>query len=301
MAKNEKPSIWEGIIEDGEDESLLKLTYRALVLVVGLWLITGLALFFYKDRGSFGDMFGVVNALFSGLAFAGIILTILLQKKELALQRAELKETRSVFQEQSKTLALQRFENTFFQLLRSFQDIVNGMNLIEPEDEENFTEGRDSFRFLYEFWQANLGLRPSQIEEIHESRELRLTEFEPLDSALVKYHYVYWEYQGDLGHYFRHFYTILKVIDQSHSDEAVQDPYRYSGILRSILSSYELVFIFYNGLSKHGNPKLKNLLERYSMLKNMDNGLVINQQHINEYHPMAIATSEGREAMLNNE
>lgn len=45
-------------------------------------------------RGQFGDMFGAVNALFSGFAFLGIIYTIYLQKNELALQREELKLTR---------------------------------------------------------------------------------------------------------------------------------------------------------------------------------------------------------------
>ena len=47
-----------------------------------------------SDRGAFGDFFGAINSLFSGLAFAGIIYTILLQRSELALQREELKETR---------------------------------------------------------------------------------------------------------------------------------------------------------------------------------------------------------------
>lgn len=40
-------------------------------------------------------MFGGLNALYSGLAFAGIIYTILLQREELKLQRQELKDTRS--------------------------------------------------------------------------------------------------------------------------------------------------------------------------------------------------------------
>ena len=35
-------------------------------------------------------MFGAVNSLFSGLAFAGLIFTILLQRGDLALQRREL-------------------------------------------------------------------------------------------------------------------------------------------------------------------------------------------------------------------
>jgi len=43
-----------------------------------------------EKRGQFGDMFGALNAAFSGLAFCGIIYTIFLQRKELQLQRREL-------------------------------------------------------------------------------------------------------------------------------------------------------------------------------------------------------------------
>ena len=49
----------------------------------------------WGDRGTFGDMFGAVNTLFSGLAFSGIIYTIFLQGKELELQREELAMTRA--------------------------------------------------------------------------------------------------------------------------------------------------------------------------------------------------------------
>lgn len=44
--------------------------------------------------GQFGDIFGGINALFTGLAFAGVIYTILLQRRELGLQRDELRLTR---------------------------------------------------------------------------------------------------------------------------------------------------------------------------------------------------------------
>ena len=45
-------------------------------------------------RGIVGDSFGVINSLFSGLAFAGAIYTILLQRKELGYQREELTQNR---------------------------------------------------------------------------------------------------------------------------------------------------------------------------------------------------------------
>src|SRR5215211_2246931 len=44
-----------------------------------------------EARGQFGDLFGGVNALFTGLAFAGVIYTILLQRWDLEVQREELR------------------------------------------------------------------------------------------------------------------------------------------------------------------------------------------------------------------
>lgn len=76
---------------------------KKTIIFIGLgvlvaWLIIGLSprLFFddAEGRGTFGDMFGAVNALFSGLALAGVICAILLQSQELKLQREELKLTR---------------------------------------------------------------------------------------------------------------------------------------------------------------------------------------------------------------
>ena len=72
--------------------------YLYTVCVVLAWLILGLLPIMVNEawdkRGQFGDMFGAVNSLFSALAFAGVIITILLQREELALQRHELEQTR---------------------------------------------------------------------------------------------------------------------------------------------------------------------------------------------------------------
>jgi hypothetical protein len=56
----------------------------------------------WSDRGTFGDLFGAVNALFSGLAFAGLIYTIVLQKQDLELQRKEIAQNRVELKKSSK-------------------------------------------------------------------------------------------------------------------------------------------------------------------------------------------------------
>jgi hypothetical protein len=48
----------------------------------------------WETRGIFGDMFGAANALFSGLTFAGMVYTLLMQNTELQLQRDELRMAR---------------------------------------------------------------------------------------------------------------------------------------------------------------------------------------------------------------
>ncbi|MDL2257051.1 hypothetical protein LJC06_02455 [Bacteroidales bacterium OttesenSCG-928-I14] len=61
-------------------------------------------------RGMLGDSYGALNAVFSGLAFAGVIITILIQRTELNNQRTELKLQRDEMQLQREEMQLQRQE-----------------------------------------------------------------------------------------------------------------------------------------------------------------------------------------------
>ena len=63
-------------------------------LWVGSWFLIDLNIENPTNRGTFGDKFGAINSLFSGLAFIGLIVTLIYQKEELELQRQELAETR---------------------------------------------------------------------------------------------------------------------------------------------------------------------------------------------------------------
>lgn len=104
----------------------------AALLVVGLWALSDLAITtLYQSLpdspGTFGDMFGAINSLFYGLAFAGLIYTILQQREELDLTRQE-------FIKQNETFRLQRFENTFFQLLRLNDDLLDGQTITSKHE-----------------------------------------------------------------------------------------------------------------------------------------------------------------------
>lgn len=86
-----------------------------LALVVLVWGVAAIGVWHsfpsLADRGMFGDMFGGINTLFSGLAFAGILFALHLQRQELVIQREELaaqrEELRLTREELARTASAQ--------------------------------------------------------------------------------------------------------------------------------------------------------------------------------------------------
>lgn len=84
----------------------LIIALSAVAVVLALAVTKVLVAHFYGEPANaaeFGDLFGFANALFAGLAFTALIYAVLLQSRELALQRHELSASR-------EQLALQRAE-----------------------------------------------------------------------------------------------------------------------------------------------------------------------------------------------
>lgn len=222
----------------------------------------------------FGDSFGAVNALISAFAFAGMIVTFWLQRTELKMQREELAAQRAEFCQQNETLRLQRFENTFFHMMELQQEIVNDLrindttkvNIVEdspdgmgrlgkevPINQE--IQGRNLFYYAF-----------NEAEHYDSSRKVIYGMSGILRKIGLQAYYDYYT-PTYFDHYFRHMYRILKFIDENRwLGEDKQ--YEYATFLRATLSRYELVWLFYNGLT-FGRVKLKPLIEKYAMLNNM--------------------------------
>lgn len=101
-------------------------------LAVALWIgITFAINKLFLKGNEIGDSFGAVNALFSGLAFAGLIVTIQQQWEELKLTREEMKTQSQHLQSQSITLkdherlmALSNYVTILSTLIKEEEDAV---------------------------------------------------------------------------------------------------------------------------------------------------------------------------------
>ena len=212
-----------------------------------------------EKTGLLGDSAGLINALFSGLAFGGVILTIIWQIKN---------DNRSKINAQRL-----QFENTFFNMTQTFEHIVEGLVV-----EKNDIQGGDTGTLFLNYYSSEISTEQGDstgteikgravFKYIYQQRKLegKLLRDAIVESGLAPYEIAL---KGILDHYFRYLYRILKFIDETDLIDAEQK-YRYASMFRAQLSEFELVLIYYNGVSQMGCEKLKPLLEKYSVLKNI--------------------------------
>lgn len=109
-----------------EGASRPRLLLSLITVVIVLWLLYWFLVDLLYPPGAedgggvFGDKFGALNALFSGLAFAGILYTIALQRQDLSIQSRQIAEAERERQRNA-------YESLFFHLLHFHQDIVKGL------------------------------------------------------------------------------------------------------------------------------------------------------------------------------
>jgi hypothetical protein len=253
---------------------LLSLLGGAVVAVVLYWFAVRHFYVTSAERGQFGDTFGAINALFTACAFASLLYTVSLQRRELALQRRELEMTRDELsgqreqlQRQNETFMAQSFENTFFQLVVLSQEILRGMRLSaghSPSGIESYTDGR---QVLLAFEEA--------LQSEYARQQQSTTEHVLGDNLVHVFSAVFPRFASELGHYLRNVERILILLDRCEPSRVDE----YAGFLRAQLSSSELFLIFYACLGGDSFISMKPLVETRWLLKDIDRARLLNTSH----------------------
>lgn len=217
----------------------------ALVLYFNYYYALNLA---KDEQGIFGDMFGASNALFTGLSFTGIIITIILQNRQ-------INETREEMFNQNVNIQIQMFENTFFNLINIQHQFISTMNSSDETSRDGVIVERkyvargvffDIFSVLY--------------ERINSEG----------DNFEKEYNFYYENLNYHLDHYFNNFFQIIRFVEQS---DIILKKGKYLEILRAQLSEHEKLMLFFHALYKK-DLDYKILLEKYGILANFNKTLV---------------------------
>lgn len=237
--------------------------------------------------GPFGDFFGgILNPILTFCSFMALLMTIILQQKELSLTRKELSQTKQATKdsadaliEQSKSIKQQNFENTFFNMLNLYFSLKNRLNQNPPKIEnikykindidytfktkkhEKDIASREEgiprlsyilFLYLNETNRFPKEFRNIPIEEIEEDIKQKYKRNQLSDTKSL---YIYFTniYGKHLNHLMRTIYHIINFVDKN---DDIKNKKFYINLLRSQIDISETSLIFYNAISKNG----KNLL-----------------------------------------
>jgi len=175
------------------------------------------------------------------------------QIEEFEKQKEELELSRKVYEQQSKTMVqqerimrIQQFESSFYSFFNVYISIKNNLN--------TSIEGKDYFMSIY------LELESSYTNTNNHPCECH-------NCLVLLYEKLFLNHQGQLAHYFKTIYRLVKMIDTNITlleNEKVE----YIKIVRSQLTDYELLIMYYNYHSVYGD-KSKGLVYKYNLLKHI--------------------------------
>jgi Putative phage abortive infection protein len=203
--------------------------------------------------GTFGDAFGALNTLFSGLAFSGIALSLVLQFRQINEAFRENKRLRDLSHEQ-------QFEGTFFNLLLLHNSTVNSLEL---QTQTNVVvRGKLIFEFLCRHLDGDR--YPSLLSS---SDEAKL-------SNSQKYLLLLSEHAGVLMHHI----STLRQIARFISVSAPTPDHNYGAFLRSQISPYEAVLLLLHCAAHPEDTHLLRYVEDFALLENIkDAGTLENE------------------------
>jgi hypothetical protein len=226
--------------------------------------------------GTVGITWSLASVIFFYLALQEQRSDVKTNQDALKQQIEEMKETKTIYLEQSDILKTQTFENTFYQLLQLYSNAVRDLSYSIGGYPQRTSNGKDVFTVWKQILdQFSKGSTPDSTQDQSggwiEYPSIPFGSFEEITEALgTRYLQLYSEYENTLNHYFRQLYHILKYV---HLSSLITDERRnfYTTLVRAQLSQNELYAIIYNSmLPGYGNPKFLFLIKQYNLVKNFN-------------------------------
>ncbi|HHF2921133.1 hypothetical protein D8S93_24550 [Vibrio sp. VGrn 2] len=239
-----------GKTEDHTSKNLYVIFFFGLVVSVSLFLLNiVLRVFTDWKLGEFGDFFGgVLNPILTFLMFIGLIITIIVQKTELALARNEFNRTANALVEQSESSKTQSIETTFFNLLKIHLDSIESLKFNNSalcciiNEKNDSSSGRAVFSSILKWMDKD-------------DPNTTYSSFQETENHIV-------------GHYFRGLYQILSFIDSCELTDSEKE--KYSRIVRAQLSTDELAVLYFNCIcEKVDSGQFRRLLIKFKILEHL--------------------------------
>lgn len=253
--------------------SLWRTAKRALWLLPFV-LVVSLFWYFFKNptqlgmpkslgnRGLFGDSFGVLNSLYSGLGFAGLLITIALQQRQLRNQEREIRIQRH-------TEEVHRFEEKLFRLIDLYERTLSEVQVTRDRVR---IQGRDVLQkstenALKQVRIAKVNSVPHEVQRRYRRGALRDRDRDVLDYLFLQNFRILAfaiHRQGRLTESLKH---LLRHLEKGAPEAVLLEPYR--NLVSSQLTHVEVSYLFLYALTFPEESELRALLVSSGLVTRM--------------------------------
>lgn len=236
------------------------------------------------NLSAFGEYFGALNALFAGLAFAGLVVTIRQQSADLRATKREMQAQTHQFRKQNDQLLRQDFYSRI-ELLYKLEDKITCLGYEELEDAaEHFgaaktgTEKQKEQQKLILFTTCSLDIL--QIFKLTENPELKLNELENVAEVLRTNAPNTWIWIKSI-------YDILKDIETDFEHQS--DKQRMALMLLNSTRSMTLILVLLFRRNRLNVPaevveRISAYIDNENFISAKENGNYITAEEIAESH-----------------
>lgn len=127
-----------------------------------------------SERGQFGDSFGVLNSLFTGLGFGGLVVTLLLQQKQIRHQEVEIK-----LQRQSEQI--KQYEDTLHLLMSMYATTLAEVSTVKGDLRGRTVLRGSTDRVFEAIKKEKINIVPLKMQERYNDKQLTKDDKEFLD------------------------------------------------------------------------------------------------------------------------
>ncbi|ATE63466.1 putative phage abortive infection protein [Rhizorhabdus dicambivorans] len=212
-----------------------------------------------STAGTWGDSFGPLNALISSFAFIGVCITLFTQSDAIKIQTADTHR--------------QRFESSFFEIIRIMKEVRDNISFTNSRDYSDHIRKESGLPPLKKLPRySNIKAIRQCVKEIQFWLVRNKIAFKPDEDQMKNIYMrsVHSRFESTLSPYFRLIYTTLKKIND---DKILNDGEKiyYANLLRSQLTSFEIILIGINALCPISND-FKKYVSHFRLLKYVPKG-----------------------------
>jgi hypothetical protein len=249
-----------------------------VAIVISVWVTSYPIIKYFlfwclPDSGQFGDTFGAINALFSGLAFAGVIYTLRLQQREI--------------ESSSTILHRERFESTFFKMLELQNAITSQFTITDPPIRSDQILNTRTSHSIYE----GKAVFVKELQDMKTAFHAYVSSQPVLFNSKEQYAKAYEIYDERTNHSYDNYLTNVQLIYEfimNHEHLTPDEKFFYLRMFALQLSERELVFFFYyytlsEGKTINDNRGLLALNSDLDIMRFINKDILLDKNHYKFY------------------